>query len=41
VPIDPAEVHNFDPNGVPTIHKLIEELNHVIVEDGEEHHSGT
>lgn len=41
VPIDPAEVHNFDPNNVPTIHSLIEELEHVIVEDGVEHHSGS
>lgn len=43
VPIDPARVHEFDPNGVPTIHKLIEELDNVVVEDGAdgEHHSGT
>jgi hypothetical protein len=42
VPIDPADVHNFDPNNVPTIHKLIEELDRIIVEeDGAEHHSGT
>lgn len=41
VPIDPTEVHNFDPNNVPTIHKLIEELDRIIVEDGAEHHSGT
>jgi len=40
VPIDPAEAHNFDPNNVPTIHKLIEELDRIIVEDGAEHHSG-
>jgi len=40
VPIDPAEVHNFDPKNVPTIHKLIEELDRIIVEDGAEHHSG-
>jgi hypothetical protein len=40
VPINPAEVHNFDPNNVPTIHKLIEELDRMMVEDGAEHHSG-
>ncbi|KAF8322188.1 putative DNA primase small subunit [Clavulina sp. PMI_390] len=42
VPIDPAKVHEFDPHGVPTIHQLIEELNHIKPAESNvdgEHHS--
>jgi DNA primase small subunit len=39
VPVDPARVHEFDPEGVPTVGQLLRELNDSAV-DGQPHHSG-
>lgn len=40
VPVDPALVDNFDPEGVPTVGELLQELNNVPnAESGVEHHS--
>ncbi|KAF8492514.1 prim-pol domain-containing protein [Gautieria morchelliformis] len=38
VPVDPARVHEFDPEGVPTVGQLLRELDDAGV-DGQQHHS--
>lgn len=41
VPVDPAHVDDFDPESVPTVGELLQELNNVPnAESGVEHHSG-
>ncbi|KAG8711876.1 hypothetical protein FRC09_020374 [Ceratobasidium sp. 395] len=41
VPVDPARVNDFDPETVPSVGQLLQELNHVPdAEPGSEHHSG-
>ena len=39
VPVDAARVHEFDPEGVPTVGQLLRELNDAAT-DGQQHHSG-
>ncbi|KAF8583303.1 prim-pol domain-containing protein [Ramaria rubella] len=38
VPVDPERVHDFDPEGVPTVGQLLRELNDAAT-DGQQHHS--
>ena len=39
MPVDPTQVHEFDPEGVPTVGQLLRELDNATV-DAQQHHSG-
>ena len=40
VPVDPSEIDKFNPDTVPTVGQLLQELNNVSTETEGEHHSG-
>ncbi|KAI0090465.1 prim-pol domain-containing protein [Irpex rosettiformis] len=39
VPVDPSDIDNFNPEAVPTVGQLLQELNNVVTETEGEHHS--